>query len=566
MSPTKFARNLCEFREIAIYSPRTNRREERRGRERREGRRGREETHRHRWTGHFFYLLLDERDKCQIIFRKGRAKVGEITGYIITTYRVTEEQYAYVCSMTAGLNERTRRLFCHILASTLLKLSGVGEGMWVPVASELIKAKLRGASWQALEKRGLIEATGYSIAAHRSREYQVVGRVIDGFTEITRGLPAEEVVRLRCVNLFTGRAIRAADKNTLCDDSGNALPQLFREAVETIHNNGALFNLKHVEAHIRSLEATREQGESERSRWLNDHLCFQYVLSQGPKQITDELWWYPPAYRPTVSGRASHVGGGFQSCSKAMKAAAFSGVPELHNFDLEASQINGLIQLLEMAGLDSTWLITYRDTANNKAVYSQRAGMSVDCWKKSLLAICMGGTVPKRLKNLDLRENSVIGFVRDECDGDVAQMVLTLQNFLKVIAPLAEVLSKWHDWLIDSFVPSTKKAGRGGWYVENRMARKLNVTALFQNYPIWQIKSKLAAFLLQGQEAAFIKTLTILGAKYGFRPIADEHDGLIVIGNIPDEAVEEAARLSGLQNAKLVEKPFALVARQGATA
>jgi len=473
---------------------------------------------------------------------------------------VTEEQYDYLRRLTTGLNAQTRRLFFHILASTLLKLAGAVDGAWVPVASELVKAKLRGASWRALENRKLIEATGYSIVEHRSREYMVVRNVIEAFTEITRNLPAEEVAYLRRVNLFTGRAMRGVDKNALYDDSGHPLPQLLREAVETIRNNGALFNLKRVERHVDSLATARESGEAEWSRWLNDHLCFQYVLSQSPKQVTDDLWLYPPAYRPTVTGRASHIHGGFQSCSKAMKSAAFKDVPELHNFDLEASQINGLIQLLEIAGLDSSWLTIYRDTPNNKTVYAERAGLSVTCWKKCLLAICMGGTVPKRLHNLDTRENSVIEFVRDECDGDIAEVIIKLQGFLRVIAPLAAVLSEWHNWLIDSYVPSTKKAGRGGWYVENRVGMKLNTTALFENYPVWKVKSKLAAFLLQGQEAAFIHTLTLLGAKHGFKAIANEHDGLITIGNIPNEAVEEAARLSGLQNARLVEKPFAAAA------
>jgi hypothetical protein len=41
-----------------------------------------------------------------------------------------------------------------------------------------------------------------------------------------------------------------------------------------------------------------------------------------------------------------------------------------------------------------------------------------------------------------------------------------------------------------------------------------------------------------------------------FRAFSREHDGLIVIGNIPEEAVQAAARLSGLRNANLVEKPF----------
>jgi len=73
---------------------------------------------------------------------------------------------------------------------------------------------------------------------------------------------------------------------------------------------------------------------------------------------------------------------------------------------------------------------------------------------------------------------------------------------------------------------------------------------------LWQKKAMVAAFLLQGTEHAYIHTLTMLGPKYGFRVIANEHDGVISLGWIPAEAQAEAAELSGFADAKLVIKPF----------
>jgi hypothetical protein len=61
---------------------------------------------------------------------------------------------------------------------------------------------------------------------------------------------------------------------------------------------------------------------------------------------------------------------------------------------------------------------------------------------------------------------------------------------------------------------------------------------------------------LQGREAAFIHHLTILGEKYDYSVVSNQHDGLGSINPIPDEAVQEAIRLSGLECAKIVEKPF----------
>jgi hypothetical protein len=67
---------------------------------------------------------------------------------------------------------------------------------------------------------------------------------------------------------------------------------------------------------------------------------------------------------------------------------------------------------------------------------------------------------------------------------------------------------------------------------------------------------RLAAFLLQGSEAAFIFALTALAGQFGYVVLANEHDGLVTVGEIPAQAVALARHLSGLDSAKLTEKPF----------
>ena len=51
----------------------------------------------------------------------------------------------------------------------------------------------------------------------------------------------------------------------------------------------------------------------------------------------------------------------------------------------------------------------------------------------------------------------------------------------------------------------------------------------------------MVAHILQGMEACFIHTLTLLADTYGFVPLVNEHDGLITLGKIQDEA-KQAAR------------------------
>ncbi len=66
----------------------------------------------------------------------------------------------------------------------------------------------------------------------------------------------------------------------------------------------------------------------------------------------------------------------------------------------------------------------------------------------------------------------------------------------------------------------------------------------------------MVAHLLQGMEAYFIHTLTLLADKYGFEPLGNEHDGIISLGRIPDAAIQTARELTGLYCLELREKPF----------
>jgi hypothetical protein len=71
-----------------------------------------------------------------------------------------------------------------------------------------------------------------------------------------------------------------------------------------------------------------------------------------------------------------------------------------------------------------------------------------------------------------------------------------------------------------------------------------------------QVLRKVSAFLLQGLEAAFIYTLITLSEDYGYEVRSCEHDGLIVYGDIPKEAVEKAQEMSGFTTAVLEPKEF----------
>jgi hypothetical protein len=62
--------------------------------------------------------------------------------------------------------------------------------------------------------------------------------------------------------------------------------------------------------------------------------------------------------------------------------------------------------------------------------------------------------------------------------------------------------------------------------------------------------------VLQGREAAFIHHLTALGPDYGFIAMANEHDGIVVQGTIPQAAIDAAAKKSQMSDPALEEKDF----------
>jgi hypothetical protein len=241
-----------------------------------------------------------------------------------------------------------------------------------------------------------------------------------------------------------------------------------------------------------------------------------------------------------------------------MKAAAYDGVEGLINYDLKNSQLHCLVQELEYAGLNTDWLLDYLSTSNAKEVYAKSVGISAEGWKRCLLALAMGAHLPMRVKEYEQRENRILNSLAEEAGSDLAAMQTLLERLIGIVGPMNDQLKKWHKWLLTDY--NVRTYGRGSAYISNKCEKKLKVRDLPKGRNEWQARSRVAAFLLQGREAAFIHYLTLLGEKYGYKPIANEHDGLVVIGEIPNSAVEEAARFSDFQNATLVKKEFVEVA------
>lgn len=490
-------------------------------------------------------------------------------GYIIQSYKVIAPQLEFIQGCLVKVKEDdTRKLFCHILASQIIdpwKLA-------VPVYSLLLKDKLPKADWMELVAYDLIDYSEYSTAANKSRRFWVKPELVDNFIELGN-IPTDEEVAVDKFNLFNSRKSNQICKNQKFDKNRNKEPQLITDAIDLI--NKAFFNLREIEAYLLALENRTQiikqnlgkehhKYVSARSAHINDKSCFKSILAQDPIKVTDEIWAYTPAWKVQMSGRVSHIRGGLQSCSREMKAAAYKGVEKLRNYDLKSSQINGLIQQFELAKLDTSWLEGYRDNPNAKYDYAAAVGISVDCWKDCLCSVIFGSYVglpsKKNKSKLETGEGdlpAVLSYLNEEAEGDINQVMATLVKFMDAVASLKGEIDKWHGWLLDTYVKKMGYRGVGGsLFVKNAAGKILDYTDLQNKLPEWKLKATIAAFVLQGQESAFIHELTLLSLKHDYQVVANEHDGLVTLGSIPDEAVDEAAAKSGLKYCKLEEKPL----------
>lgn len=467
--------------------------------------------------------------------------------YFIDWFRVSVNARNYLVELVSDQKAETQFLFLHLVAVTLLSYKRTankkGE-VWIPVPAALIKEKARGASWKSLEEAGLIRVKDYQYVKGISREFLIEEAVIEKVIELT---PMTLEGHEGTVNLIDGRESNRKLKSVMYDEDRNYEPKLIREAVSEIR--GCLFRLRALE---RFVEKRKEDWKSSgsmraKSRYINDLMCLQVLYQHNPVPVNEEmdLWSYDPSYSAQVSGRISHRGGGLQTCSREMKAVAYQSIENVFNYDLKASQVNGLLLQFKQFEIDSKWLEEYLENEAAKTKYAARVGVSEDTWKSCLYSTFMGAGGGEG--------GAVFKYLMEEVDDDLEEASYRLGLFLGEVKELRKGIKEWHKKLWEYARKKGKKMPDGKRYWKNAAGKSICLDDLYADNGASCLR-KFAAFVLQGQEAAFIHNLTVLSKEYGYRVVANEHDGLVTEGSIPNKAVEIAAKQSGLEQAKLEEK------------
>lgn len=144
---------------------------------------------------------------------------------------------------------------------------------------------------------------------------------------------------------------------------------------------------------------------------------------------------------------------------------------------------------------------------------------------------------------------SFVALLKSRSPSDAVE---SLKQVKAGLAPLTTLLHAWRDYLLSEKNPSliTRCNQR---VIKNACGSYLMLAA-YPNVP--ELKRKASCHVLQGLEAAYIHNLCVLSKAHGFRPVSNQHDGIVTIGQVPDAAHQEAMHLAGMRYGILIEKPF----------
>jgi hypothetical protein len=471
-------------------------------------------------------------------------------------YPVTRLQYDYIEELLGARSTKEKEFIKYVLVSSIQQMAEY-QGT-IPIYFKSIEAKWGSMKrhYPRLREAGLLEYREHQFTEHRSREYQIPFEILERFQDLAGSIEAYQNAEL--VNLYTGRAHRLPSRSQF-SQNGHAEPTLVKNAMAAFRIG--YLNVRAIESHLSRLQAdyhcpslTDIEYQKRRLRYLNDKICFRAIWSQQIRYTYGEsIAEYVPSYRGQKTGRIGAIGGGLQSCSRAMKKAAYSGIEGVRNYDLVAAQANILLEQLQTANIPCPWLEEYLANPQAKQAYAARVGIPVEVWKKCFYAIAMGGTLPTTYE----RFLSSHGSIREHLKETLAMSddpEDLFQRFRQEVLLLASVIQKWSRYLQDVWAREHGRYSGSGLYIRNAVGKSYDLNADGLNRH--EQTTKLVAHILQGAEAAFIHNLTILGSQFGYTPIANEHDGLVVIGEIPQDAVDMAKRLSGISRCIIQEKPF----------
>lgn len=480
-------------------------------------------------------------------------------GRIEDHYLLSPEAYSYLEERLARYPKEARVLVVHTMMSADPK-----RGKWVSLPARVVRNYSRTAHDQLPRllsdghlERDAVFGKGKSYRYRVSQEFE---------TEILKAEVFSESGRRIVVG--TGkRSRRVPPGSKLRDHNGNSYKEPILAALRALREGA--YNHRRVVKHVRELleasESAEAMGQSgaprAKARFETDARCLIELRNQGLGSGGPMAQKYRLRYRVVSTGRLSQIGGGLQSCTRKMKSAAYEGL-DVFNYDIRSSQAHILQSEMNKAGFRSDWLDTYLE--NPKGDYAARVGISVGTWKRCLYAIIFGAALgfSKGLRGDDraLREALIEEVGRKElrlAPGEVeAKAKEAFGRFKTEVGSLHRTLNKWRRYLVDVWLPKKAVNSGKGWSVRNDAGALLNRDRYIRWDKPGVQRAKLASFVLQGIESGFIHELTSMLSEYEVVPISNEHDGLVTLSQIPDEAIRRVQKRRQMPFLRLEIKPI----------
>lgn len=512
--------------------------------------------------------------------KQAQAKDSKPTSYIMNRLRVNEHVYNHLMGLTKDFNQPTREFFFHVLGCSLLP-QNMKDGEWMPIPNTTIYKEWKHGSVRInlLIKAGLLERTAYySIEMGICYCYRIPVEILEELSKLQPST-VKELRELSYYNLMDGKKISIPKSCVLTyqyGDKQHQIPDTIRRAFDGIEK--CYLNLKAVETYLRKAELGAKTEKQKRKLW-NDKRCFDSIIWRlNYNSISEEVSWYTPSYEAQMSGRITELEGGLQSCSRAMKKAAFS-FDNCHNYDLKSSQVNILMWWFKQAGISTGWLKNYLRL--HKEDWAKEIGISVDCLKSIMCSRLMGAELPDpdsdkywdkeagKYKKF-LYDLSVLEYLLKEAMRQNGNVEATLKDqelartflrrFRTLIWELHLQLEEFYEWLVNVYCKDNSDRGT----VKNLTGMKFNLKEYqdskggYKSSTKRELYRRLTAFFLQGTEAAFIHHLTRkeIQEKYKYKVISNAHDGVVTINKIPEAAMEEARAYLGIDCFHLEEKPI----------
>ena len=510
-------------------------------------------------------------------------------GYIIHTNAVVKSVKELVWDgLLSGLDNNTKHLFAHILKGHEINSKEDKQG-WIPISSKLIEDKLRGANWKELVTRELIEVSSYSKVQGYSREYRVNPPLFEQIQNM-RPNTSTEIINAHYYNLCNGKSLKRKKpiKTKYYDDNRNErFTDCQKKAIKLIKQ--CRVNRQEVDLFLDKIKNAIDLGsgnEKEILSYYHDLRCWEGIVRRK-KEEDGNFIVYQSDWDSQTSGRITEIGGGLQNASRELKSAMIKDTGYI-NLDIKGSQVYGARVELESHGIDTSWFDYYQ--VNGKQKLAADIGISVDCWKGLLCSILMGG-FPQINKKGNLIAKNMEQLVEYKCvrkyvcpevgieiEWDsandryswiptseetlftqVSQAFQIVKDVIKHCKPLIEGINEWHDLLFTSnWVSQSGSDKRPDFIATNKADGRLNLTSFVKKHKHgYKLKSegkrKLAAHILQGKEAAFIHYITAFSGDE-FTVVSNQHDGLIIEGEIPLELIHNARQFACLPYAELEEK------------